>query len=87
MEEVNHGNNPNPSRSFNRCTTSDVLRLNSALDGVANLAASLDKQIKLNENQVVKDQIQDQFNAKICRLMHLIATRVDEHSIKFKELK
>lgn len=64
-----------------------VLRLNSALDGVANLAASLDKQIKLNENQVVKDQIQDQFNAKICRLMHLIATRVDEHSIKFKELK
>lgn len=54
-----------------------VLRLNSALD----------KQIKLNENQVVKDQTQDQFNAEICRLMHLIATRVDEHSIKFKEIK
>ena len=64
-----------------------VLLLNSALDGVANLAASLDKQVKLNENQVVKDQIQAQFNAEICKLMHLIATRVDEHSIKFKELK
>lgn len=64
-----------------------VLRLNSALDGVANLAASLDKQVKLNDTLVLTNQIQDQFNAKICRLMHLIATRVDEHSIKFKELK
>ena len=54
-----------------------VLRLNSALD----------KQIKLNENQVVKDQVQAQFNAEVSRLMYLIATRVDEHSIKFKELK
>lgn len=53
-----------------------VLRLNSALD----------KQIKLNENQVVKDQVQAQFNAEICKLMHLIATRVDEHTIKLKEL-
>lgn len=54
-----------------------VLRLNSALD----------KQIKLNDNQVVKDQIQDQFNVEVSRLLHLIATRVDKHSIKFKELK
>lgn len=54
---------------------------------VLRLNAALDKQIKLNENQVVKDQIQDQFNVEICRLMHLIATQVDEHSIKFKEIK
>lgn len=54
-----------------------VLRLNSALD----------KQIKLNDNQAVEDQIQDQFNVEVSRLLHLIATRVDEHSIKFKELK
>ena len=53
-----------------------VLRLNSALD----------KQIKLNDTLVLTNQIQDQFNAKICRLMHLIATRVDEHTIKLKEL-
>lgn len=54
-----------------------VLRLNSALD----------KQIKLNETLVVKDQIQAQFNVEICRLVYSIATRVDKHSIKFKELK
>ena len=64
-----------------------VLRLNSALDGVANLAASLDKQIKLNENQVLTDQNQAHFNTEVGRLLHLVATRVDEHSIKFKELK
>lgn len=63
-----------------------VLRLNSALDGVANLAASLDKQIKLNETLVLTDQNQAHFNAEVGRLMHLIATRVDEHTIKLKEL-
>ena len=54
-----------------------VLRLNSALD----------KQIKLNETLVLADQNHAHFNAEVGRLMHLIATRVDEHSIKFKELK
>ena len=54
-----------------------VLRLNSALD----------KQIKLNETLVLTDQNQAHFNAEVSRLMHLIATRVDEHSIKFKEIK
>ena len=54
-----------------------VLRLNSALD----------KQIKLNETLVLTDKNQAHFNAEVGRLMHLIATRVDEHSIKFKEIK
>lgn len=54
-----------------------VLRLNSALD----------KQIKLNETLVLTDKKQAHFNAEVSRLMHLIATQVDEHTLKFKELK
>lgn len=65
------------------CVASIVVLLVMAL----HLNSALDKQIKLNETLVLTDKNQAQVNAEIGRLLHLIATRVDEYTLKFKELK